>query len=230
MLCAAFPDVPVLALTATANKADIKNTEYSLGMKTMKNCVEVVANPDRPNIYYEKYFREGKDVDAIEKIIVPIANNLLRSTVEYPLTIIYLSLRWCGFAYRVFEHVLGDCQYYPPGSEAIPSNILFAQFHSPQTQSMKDDILKQLSNSKSKIRVVFATVAIGMGVDIRSIRQVIHIGPPRSIREYFQETGRAGRDGKQSSAILYYNNIDIDKNKTVFDDVRRYCQSKNCCL
>ena len=69
MLCAAFPDVPVLALTATANKADIKNIEYSLGMKTMKNCVKVVANTDRPNIYYKKYFREGKDVDAIEKLL-----------------------------------------------------------------------------------------------------------------------------------------------------------------
>ncbi len=218
MLCAVFPHVPVLALTATANKTDIKNIQCSLGLKV---CIEVVVNPDRPNIYYEKHFREGNDIEAIEKIIMPIAKDLLKSTIEYPLTIIYLSLRWCGFAYRLFEHVMGNAQYYPSGSDAVPNNRLFAQFHSPQTQSMKDNILKQLSSSKSTIRVVFATVAMGMGIDIRSIRVVIHIGPPRSIREYVQETGRAGRDGKQSTAVLYYNNKDIANNR---------CQTNNCCL
>ena len=45
---------------------------------------------------------------------------------------------------------------------------------------------------------------MGMGVDIKAIRQVIHVGPSRTVREYFQETGRAGRDGKQSFATLYY--------------------------
>ena len=213
MLCSAFADVPVIALTATANKADIKGIKCSLGLK---NCTEVVGNPDWQNIYYEKHFREGEDVEVIEYILTPIAHNLLKLTVHYPLTIIYLSLKWCGFAYRLFEYILCDQQYYPPGCAAVPKNRLFAQFHSPQTDDMKDEILKQLTSSKSTVRIVFATVAMGMGVDIKSIRQVIHIGPPRSVREYFQETGRAGRDGEQSTAILYYNNRDIAKNKTGF--------------
>jgi bloom syndrome protein len=69
---------------------------------------------------------------------------------------------------------------------------------------MKEEILCQLNSEKSNLRVVFANVAFGMGVEIQSVRQIIHIGPPRTIREYFQETGRAGRDGKFSKAILYY--------------------------
>ena len=56
-----------------------------------------------------------------------------------------------------------------------------------------------MSSEAGIVRVVFAT---GMGVDIRDIRQIIHIGPPNSVKAYFQETGRAGRDGKQSTALL----------------------------
>ena len=66
---------------------------------------------------------------------------------------------------------------------------------------MKQEILKQLCSQESTIRVVFATVAIGMGVDIQDIQQVIRVGPPCSVKAYFQETGRAGRDSKPSSAI-----------------------------
>ena len=70
--------------------------------------------------------------------------------------------------------------------------VFFAQFHAPQTTEMKQEILKQLCSQKSTIHVVFATVAIGMGVDIPDIRQIIHVGPPCSMKAYFQETGRAG--------------------------------------
>ncbi|CAB4009118.1 Hypothetical predicted protein [Paramuricea clavata] len=51
-----------------------------------------------------------------------------------------------------------------------------------------------------------------MGVDIPCIREIIYAGPPASIQQYFQETGRDGRDGLQSKAVLYYNNRDIGKN------------------
>ena len=184
MLCAAFPNVPIIAMTATANKQDRKCIKDSLGLL---DSFELVANPDRKNIFYEKLFRHGQDIDAFEDICRPIAHGLLQMKVAYPLTIIYMPLKWCGFIYRLFESVLGADQYYPPGSLALPKNRLFAQFHAPQTAKMKEEILEQLNFQSSKIRVVLATIAFGMGVDIRSIRQVIHIGPPRTIREYFKK-------------------------------------------
>lgn len=132
----------------------------------------------------------------------------------------------------MFESVLGDDQYYPK-SFAVPKNRLFAQFHAPQTNTMKEEILQQLTctSSNSTVRVVFATVAMGMGVDIPAIRHIIHIGPPRTIQQFFQETGRAGRDGKPSRAVLYYNNRDIAKNKVgLQESVRNYCMSEDTCL
>ena len=57
---------------------------------------------------------------------------------------------------------------------------------------MKEAILKQLCNPESKCRVVFATIALGMGVGIPSVRQVVHIDPPRSVQEYYQQSGNEG--------------------------------------
>ena len=154
-------------------------------------------------------------MDFFEEILNPIALGLKKKKVDYPITILYLPLRWCGFFFKFFQKQLGEDQYYSPqnpGSELAssadtkPENRLFAQYHAPQTRTMKDLILKELSSPSSTIRVVFATVTMGMGVDIPSIRNVIHVGPPRTIREYFQETRRVGRDGQQSFAVLYYNN------------------------
>ena len=181
MLCALFPSVPVLALTATASKKDrevIKDTLH------MRNPLEVVESLNRPNIFYEKSFRSSPDIESYEEILTPIAENLLAQKTEYPLTIVYLNLRWCGFAYRLFERILGHEQYFPLGADQIPENRLFSQFHSPQTAAMKDQILHELGCSYSKLRVVFATVAMGMGVDIPAIQNIIHIGPPRTVREY----------------------------------------------
>lgn len=228
MLCATFPSVPVVALTATASKNDVAAIKQSLNLKTP---LEVIANPNRQNIYYEKVFRQGEDVDFFDGLLKPIANQLKEDTVNYPLTVMYLPLKWCGFAFKFFQRHLGDGQYYPPSADALPENRLFAQFHAPQTRAMKEQILTELATPTSKVRIVFATIAMGMGVDIPSIRKVIHVGPPRTIREYFQETGRAGRDGKPATATLYYNNVDISKNKAgMSENIRIYCRLEDDCL
>ena len=228
MLCATFPTAPVVALTATASRRDIAAIKNSL---TLKNPLEVVGNPNRPNIFYKKVFRKGDDVDFFEEILYPIANELKQEKVNFPITIMYLPLRWCEFAYKYCERVLAEEQYFPSGADAKPENRLFAQYHAPQTTAMKEQILKDLSSASSKVRLIFATVAMGMGVDIKSKRQIIHVGPPRTVREYFQETGRAGRDGKQSSATLYFNNRDIAKNREgLSDDIRTFCRLEDSCL
>ncbi|XP_028404836.1 uncharacterized protein LOC114527409 [Dendronephthya gigantea] len=228
VLCATFANVPVMAMTATATKRDREEIKNSLDIK---DCSEVVGNPDRRNIMYEKHFRVGSDIDSLTSILTPMAQGLLEKNICYPLTIIYIPLRWCGFAYKIFESVLGINQYHPKGSRQTPENRLFAQFHSPQTTEMKDMILKQLCSSQSTVRVIFATVALGMGIDIRGIRCIVHITPPYTIQAYFQETGRAGRDGQPATAVLYYNNRDIAKNKPGMQEaVRRFCKTKGECL
>ena len=228
MLCATFPSVPVVALTATASKKDVSAIKESLNLKSP---LEIIANPNRSNIFYEKVFRQGEDVDFMKETLKPIVTQLKEKTVTYPLTVLYLPLKWCGFAFKYFEKNLGIEQYYPSTAEALPENRLFAQFHAPQTKAMKDQILTELASPISKVRVIFATVAMGMGVDIPEIRRIIHVGPPRSIREYFQETGRAGRDEKPATATLYYNNVDIAKNKPgMSDDIRSYCHVESECL
>ena len=228
VLCALFSDVPVLAMTATASRADIQCIQDSLGLK---KCKHIIGNPNRKNIFYKKVFRSGKDMDSLQAILIPIARALLEQNIDYPITIVYIPLRLCGFAYKLFEHVLGAAQYFPLGSPSIPANRLFAQFHAPQTKEMKEEILKQLCSGRSVVRVLFATVAIGMGVDIPNIRQVIHVGPPCTVKAYLQETGRAGRDGKPSMACLYYNNRDIAKNRVGMEDnMRNFCSSDEKCL
>ncbi|XP_015774962.1 PREDICTED: probable Werner syndrome ATP-dependent helicase homolog 1 [Acropora digitifera] len=196
----------------------------------LKKPLEVIASPNRENLFYENVFREGEDIDFFVKTLEPIAAELKEKKVDYPLTIFYLSLKWYGFAFKFLEKQLGRDPYYPTTSEALPENRLFAQYHAPQTQAMKDLVLTELASPSSKVRVIFATVVMGMGVDVPSIRFVIHVGAPRSIREYMQETGRAGRDGKPS-VILHFNNKDIATNRTeISDDIRAYCRLDKACL
>lgn len=86
VLCATFPQVPVVALTATASKADVKAIKDSLNMKKK---LEVIEDPNRANIFfYEKVFRKGDDVDFFKELLKPMASELKEGKLNYPLTII----------------------------------------------------------------------------------------------------------------------------------------------
>ena len=78
--------------------------------------------------------------------------------------------------------------------------------------------------------MLFATSALGMGVDAPYVTNIIHITPPSSLEAYMQEIGRAGRTGLSSCATLYYNNSDIANNKKhVEESMKSYCRSEDTC-
>lgn len=128
--------------------------------------------------------------DSYSAILEPIAEELAMQHENYPMTIIYLKLKYCGCAYAVFEQVLGENQFV--GNTTEPKGRLFAQFHSPQTDRMKKELISEIKQEDSRVRVLFATAALGMGVEAPYVKNVINITPPRIIEAYMQEMGRAG--------------------------------------
>ena len=230
-LASLFPESPFLVLTATAPMHLQEALAKSL---LLDNPRVIVANLDRPNIFIhkEKRLPSSSGEESFRSILLPIAKGLKNELRQYPLTLIYLPLKWCGYAFKLFLDVVGEKSYFPP-EDKKPENCLFAQFHAPQTQLMKDEILKQLQspNESRTIRVVFATVAIGIGVNIFDIRQVIHVSVPGTIESLYQEIGRAGRDGKTANAYIYYNGQDISLSKPgMTTTMRDFCSENEKCL
>ena len=96
-----------------------------------------------------------EDLDfSILALLTPIVEKLAEKTVTYPLTVLYLPLKWCGVAFKYFEKHLNDKQYFPAAVDQLPENRMFAQFHAPQTKAMKEQILKELASPLlNKVRV-----------------------------------------------------------------------------
>lgn len=224
-----FPDIPFLALTATAPPAMLTSLKQSLSLNS--SCKVISANPNRMNIYFDKNVRMSSHhgFRSYEQILLPIANELAIQREKYPMTIIYLKLKYCGYAFGLFERVLQDQQFV--GDETDPSARLFAQFHAPQTTRMKKSIIAEIKKEDSCVRVLFATSALGMGVNAPYVEHVVHITPPSNLESYVQETGRAGRTGTPSRATLYFNNSDIAANKEhIQEPMKVYCKSQVTCL
>lgn len=111
-LSAIFHKVPIYALTATATEHDRQTIISSLCMRNVKF---VIGDLDRPNIFLEKVFREHQTEDALDNILSHIINGLKEKRIDYPITVIYLQLKWCGYAYWLFENMLGKNNTFPMG-------------------------------------------------------------------------------------------------------------------
>lgn len=218
-----------MACTATASRSVRKDIIEKL---EMTNCVHVSASPDRPNIFYGVVARTDIENDFHELI-----SSLQQHLINTPRVIVYCqSLNMCSDLYAHFHFVLGDASYYPPGAPTISDNRLFGMFHSSTPQYNKDVILQSLLVPDGIVRIVFATVALGMGIDFHGINQILHYGAPCSIDDYFQESGRGGRSGDNSSSVIYWKPRDCPVRKqpsTLHEheliDVRKYVENASAC-
>lgn len=188
---------PVLALTATATN-DVRNKITN--KLQMQECTLIEASPDRPNIRYSVVSVKSDHLLTFGWLI----DALKRERTSFDRVVVFCrSLHTCASLYKLFAVNLREEGYEPIGSVPNVSKRLFAMYHSKIDESDKKDILMSLKNENGVCRVLFSTIAFGMGVDIPNIRTVIHYGPSTDIDDYLQEAGRAGRDKKLSHAILY---------------------------
>lgn len=93
---------------------------------------------------------------------------------------------------------------------------------------MKTELISSIVSQACKQRVIFATVAFRMGIDSPYIERVSHFGVPRTMESFFQESGRAGRDGRPAKSTVFFNNNDIGGNVEGMQPItREYCRNPN---
>ena len=173
---------PVIALTATATPKVQHDIQKNLGMV---NAKVYKSSFNRPNLYYEV---RSKTVNVDKEIIKFIKNNQEKSGIIYCLS------------RKKVEELAEILQ-----ANGINAKAYHAGMDSATRTQNQDDFLME------KIDVIVATIAFGMGIDKPDVRYVIHYDIPKSLEGYYQETGRAGRDGGEGQCITFYTNKDLQK-------------------
>ena len=197
----------------------------------MTGCASVSVSPNRPNIFYEVKVRT--ELSNLNYIV----QSLKVSNIQAERIIIYChSLNMCANLYEYFLDALQDKSYYSPTSEHVASNRLYGMFHAHTPQDNKTAILASLSDPNGVVRVIFATVALGMGVNMAGVNHIIHYGAPHSMEDYMQEGGRAGRSGEQALSVVYWKPADAPLKKELKTNrdkeiaaVRHYLENTSTC-
>ena len=187
------PNVPVLALTATATSAVVQDIQDRLTLSSSKSEKPGLSGTARFNVFRMSFERKNL------AYIVRHAPDKRQQLIH-----ILNSVAGCAIVYarsrrRTKEVTELLCE----------AGISATFFHAGLDQATKDE--RQRDWQQDKIRVMVATNAFGMGIDKPDVRLVIHIDCPDSIEAYFQEAGRAGRDGQKAYAVLLYNEGDRRK-------------------
>jgi ATP-dependent DNA helicase RecQ len=184
-----FPDVPRIALTATADDLTRKEIVERLGLG---NAPSFVASFDRPNIRYE----------IVDKQNAPAQ---LKA---------FIGERHAGDAGIVY--CLSRAKVEDTADTLTKAGVTALPYHAGLDSGLRARNQDRFINEDGV--VIVATVAFGMGIDKPDVRFVAHLDLPKSIEAYYQETGRAGRDGKPSSAWMAYGLSDIVQQRRMIDE------------
>uniref|UniRef100_A0A673KG02 ATP-dependent DNA helicase n=1 Tax=Sinocyclocheilus rhinocerous TaxID=307959 RepID=A0A673KG02_9TELE len=207
-----FPKVPLVGLTATATSNVLKDCQKIL---CVQEPITLTAPFNRPNLYYEVRFKDNEDcTDQIAQMI--------RERYKNQSGIVYV------FSQKDAAAVATDLQ---------KKNILAQPYHANMEPSDKSLVHQRWSSKK--IQVVVATVAFGMGIDKADVRFVIHHTISKSIENYYQESGRAGRDDGSADCIVFFGFADIFRISTMvvmentgqqkLQNMVAYCQNVDRC-
>ena len=173
---------PVIALTATATPKVQHDIQKTLGMT---NASVFKSSFNRPNLYYE---------------VRPKNNNIDKELIKF----VKSQAGKSGIIYCLSRKKVEEI------TEALQLNGISAlAYHAGMDSAIRSE--NQDRFLMEKVEVIVATIAFGMGIDKPDVRYVIHYDIPKSLEGYYQETGRAGRDGGEGQCIAFYNNKDLQK-------------------
>lgn len=185
-----------MALTATATLSTKKKI---FNLLEFVDPFEVVASPHRNNISF--VVQKMENISLLDNFSC-ILTNIRKKGENTMRTIIYCqTILQCSLLYNSISNELGPDMYKDHKVE--PSYRMVEMMHSQTPTCVKDHIIEQFSKMSGHLRVLIATIAYGMGVNCKGVRRVIHFGPSKSVESYIQESGRCGRQGEESYAILY---------------------------